>query len=422
MTLDSKMFLSKLFTKKNLYSLYYILFEGISRGANYFLLILIASFINNELYVKLMLLVSLEALLNILFISNNSDILYALDNNKKSKYFNCVFDASLIQFLLFITLYFIFKNYINYYYEYNLNILIFCILGNAFLATIIRFYSVTMQIILDHKTALKLKSIPFFISFIFSSIFLLTLNDKILAFFLGKTLGLSLSFGYYFLYKQIKLKIFSTNKFTFISVFKRAKYSFLIAILGWSAGLGFLNFAKVFSNEKNMLILSLILTLSAILQMVGNGINQVYSPQLKTYFLDSYEKAKNYSIKTHKVYFILSTLLIFGATVIYIFSNEVLMYLPKLEVIIVEPYIFMIPILFLISSFNWIAGPFFTILDKFKSSFMMNVMLYIVSWLIIILLITFKVGSVIIYYLILKAVISIGLYIYINRNVKMKHE
>ena len=403
---------------KSLSSIYYTIFEGLSKGGSYLLLLIIASAISDDLYIKILILMSFEAIITMLYFSYNSSVLYALKDNKIELYFNYSLKSSITQIIIFYIIYLSFKDFIDSYFEYNLSFLIIVLLGNGFLVNIIRQYSVLFQLELKHSKAIFYKSIPFFVSFLFTLILFFLLDDKIMAFFLGKFVGLLLFLLYIFYNEKgflIKHK-FSWTTFNFF--FNRVKYSSLVAILGWASGLGFLNFVKFYSkNERDLLVLGLILNLFVILQMVANGINQVYAPKLKVIYLESKQKGISYLKKTHLVYFFLSVSLVVLVSITLIWKDLLIYYFKNIEVIFDNGNLYVVIMIFFISSFWWVASPFFMILDLFKTFFKLNVSLNIIAWLLIVLLYNLGFNNFILYFLIIKLSVSIGTYFYLKLKI-----
>ena len=397
----------------NISSFYYTIFEGLSKGGSYLLLLIIASAISDDLYIKILILMSFEAIITMLYFSYNSNVLYALKINKYGLYFNYSLNSAITQIIIFYTIYFIFKENFNIYFGYNISFLIFVLLGNGFFSNIIRQYSVLFQLELNHSKAIFYKSVPFLVSFIFTLVLLYFLDDKILAFFLGKFLGLSIFFIYILFNEKINKYKQEFSWITFNFFFKRVKYSSLVSILGWASGLGFLNFVKLYSkNEKDILIIGLILNLFVILQMIANGINQVYAPKLKILYSDSKEKGIAYLKKTHLNYFAFSISLVCLIAII-LFWKDLLSYnFPNIEVIFYDGNLYLLVIIFVISTFSWVSSPLFMILDLFKIFFKLNVIFNTTAWLLIALLFNLGFENYVTYYIIIKFIVSFGTYLY----------
>ena len=406
------------FSKFNLTSIYYTLFEGLSKGGNQILLILTASVISKSLYVQLMLLISFESLLTLLFLSSNNDFLYAVNRNKHKKYIAFIVDTTFFQSILFYVLYLSFKRHIDSYFNYDLSIIIVVIILITGMTNVVRFYSTSYQIDLDHNIAIRYKSLPFFFSFITCVTFFLIFQDKIFAFFVGRLVGLLLFF-FYIIYKhRIFHYIFSTDTLVFNFVFKRLKFSFLTSLLGWATSIGFFNFSKIISdNEEALVVLGLTLNIFSILQLFANGINQVYVPNLRTKYLEAKEIAVQYSLKILRLYFRLSIFFVIVFLFALLFSPFLVSVLPNLETYLSNGNVFLVVVLFLIVSFQWIAAPYFSIMDKFKDFFYLNLIINAFAWLTI-LLMYFGIGlsNFVVFYFILKTIVSASIFFYVLRK------
>lgn len=400
----------------NFVSLYYTIFEGLAKGGSYLLLIFIASFIDKDLYVKLMLLISLESLLTMFFISYYNDVLYSYKNNKVVKLFSTFSTISYFQFFTYLLFYYLFSDYINNYYSYDLKYIIFFMLGNGFISNFVSNISVAAQIHLDHKKALLYKSVPFFLSFIFCLSSFIFFEDKVFAFFFGKFFGLLIFYVIIFFREKLYLNFLRFDKLLFSSLFKRIKFSFIIAMLSWASGLGFLNFMKLFSDESSSIaIVAMTLNLFTVLQLLSNGINQVYVPQLKHLLTFNIVKAKAYSKKTMFIYFKVTALLLVGVGISFILKDFIIN-LTTLDPIVFSS-IFLVVVLFFINIFQWIATPYLIILNKYKHLFFSKLFLAIISWGIVLFLIYFfEIKNFILHYFVMQIVSSIGIYYYIFKN------
>lgn len=401
-------------------SLYYTIFEALSKGGSQILLIIIASLISKELYLTIMLLISFEALITMLYLSYYADILYSFRKNRSKQAIANALDTSLIQYTIFIIIFLIFKEQINAYFNYNLNTLIFLILGNGLISNIVRFYSVSFQIELKHYKAIKFKSIPFFSSFILSLFLFFLMQDKVLAFFLGKFIGMLIFFIYVLISEKGYKLIFTSNKYYFGLTFKRAKYSFVIALLGWGANLGFLNFAKIYSSSTSQVVLlGLLLNLFTLLLLFSNGINQVYVPELKQKLSFSLSAGETYSKKVHNVYIMLSILFAVLVTIVLLFKEYFMELIPNVKDIFSGGYLYLTALLFFINSFHWVAAPYLMIMDKYKNYFNIIWVLNAIAWLlIIILLFIFGFNNFLFFYFIIKIVDSLGIYLYVKNHKK----
>ncbi|WP_326984845.1 hypothetical protein VUJ46_10060 [Chryseobacterium sp. MYb264] len=403
-------------TKKlNFTSIYYTIFEGLAKGGNQLLLVIIATFINKELYLKLMLLISLEALITMSFFSYYVDVLYSYKKNKIKTLFSGFFDFSIIQILLYIGIYFLFQKQINQYYNYNLHYVILFIIGNAFVTTIVNYISVSLQISANHKLAIQYKSIPFFLSFVFCIVFFLTFDDKVLAFFLGKFSGISIFFIFFFIKNKLYKNIFKFKSIHFISLLKRVKYSMIIAFIGWGTGLGFLNFSKIYSgSEQQLLALGLLLNMFSMIQLLSNGINQVYVPKLKELLAQSMADARTYTKSIKFMYIKVAGGLLVLALLLLIVRNLIPGILPKIDNTFIYSLCFVILVFFL-NIFQWISAPYLMILDKYKYYFFLKLSSNAVSWILMLSLIyLFHMNNFIIFYFIIQLINSFTVYYFVN--------
>lgn len=383
----------------------YFIFEGISKGGNYLLLLFIASFLSEALYIKIFLLLSLEIVLTMLYISYYGEVLYGYNLNKVSfrkLFFSSMYLFSSFQFLVFSVLYALFfANIFAEYYEYENKWVILLILFNGFLVNIIRLYATYFQLMEEHKKAIFFRSVPFAFTFVIVLLFFLLGQDKVLSFFLGKMLGLLLFVLFAFI-REESIKIFYFSKETFIfcrNIFKKSKYAFVIGVLGWLSGMGFPYFVKVFGNENDTLLLGYIINIFVLIQFISFGINQVYSPRLKKLYDLSFGRTFSLSRKYHIVYMcIVCFLLIIWKLVdvlLNIFVNEQV--LQKLTIWIdVFPYALLV---FFFNTFHWITTPYYYIRNEFKKLFMINILSNIIGWLAIFMMLKmFKLNNFILFY------------------------
>lgn len=403
------------FPKLNLTSLYYTFFEGLSKGGSHVLLIAIAAFISEDIYIKIMVLISFEALITMMYVSYYADVLYSFKKKRNKEFLTVVYDVSIIQILIFILLYVVFKNSFDNYFNYQGMSLFIVIFLNGLFSNIIRFYSVCFQLEIKHKQALIYKSLPFFLSFLFCLILFYMLEDKILGFFLGKCVGLSLFFSYIFYKNNDFRNIFQSKFHHFLSLIKRVKFSFAIAIFGWLAGLGFLNFAKIAStNSEEILLVGLIFNIYSILQLFANGINQVYVPHLKQLSLSDRNAQKNYTAKTHYIYILLTLFFVFVFSLIILFKQTIIKFLPISDVLL-DGNIFLLALIFFINSFQWVSTPYLMILDKYKNYLSAKLVLNITAWTLIIILATLNFTNILLFYFLIQIFDSIGIFLYVKK-------
>ena len=125
--------LKSLINNSKFIGLNYTVFEALSKGGSQLLLIIIASIIDKQLYLKIMLLISFEALITMFYLSYYADILYSFRKNRSKQAISNALDTSILQYLVLILIYLIFKES-KYYFNYNLDILIFILCGNGLIS------------------------------------------------------------------------------------------------------------------------------------------------------------------------------------------------------------------------------------------------------------------------------------------------
>jgi hypothetical protein len=387
------------------YSFLYIFFEGLAKGGNQVLLLCVAALIGSDLYMKMILLISLQVIIMLLYIPNYTDVLYAIDINKERRnYKSSLLIFSLMQYCIYLLLYFVFRARFYDFYGYTNDLLIFIILGIGILSCMIRFDSVDYQLRGKHSEAILYRSMPFGISFIASLVFFLLGEDKILSFFTGQFTGL-LAFYCYSLLKNREIRINSFKLDLILNYGKRAKYSFLVAILGWSGGLGFLNFAKLFSESANDLIqIGYAVNVFTIFLLLGYGIDQVFVPKLKLIYKESLIRARALSKKVHVLYIVICFLgfLAYIGMKYLVIEND---YFENVAVIKQVADVFgATPIalfVFLLSSFHWVSTPFYQIADIYQEYFKLNLIAYMIPWLIILFAVYLGYHDLIVLYLFL---------------------
>ncbi len=401
----------------NFTGVFYALFEGISKGGAHILLLFVATFISKELYVKILLLVSTEVLLTMFFITYYTDVLFSFKQNRSKQILNSLVEFSFLQYLCLIIAYFVFKRWIDHYFQYDLQYISIVIAANGFLSNLIRFHSVSYQLELNHRAAIFYKSIPFFSSFIFCIVFFILLKDKVLGFFLGKFIGLLLFYTItVFKHKSSKLS-YSLKYIYFSSFLNRAKYSFFIAFIGWLGGLGFINLSNIILENKSQVVtLGFIFNMSSVLQLFSNGLNQVYAPKLKTINSESLIDGMSYSKKFHHKYFLIFGIVAFAFILLILFQkNNYFEYLNLANLFVNQYYVLIIPLVFLINSFQWVYSPYLILQNNYKSFLYIKIITSIFFWILAaILLFFFEYNNFILLYLLLQLIDSFGIYFYVK--------
>ncbi|MBR8537380.1 hypothetical protein KDU71_17565 [Carboxylicivirga sediminis] len=365
-------------------SILYSIAEGASKGGFQILLLIIASFIANDVYLVLMLLLGLEALMKMVYVTFYGNVLYKLIDLFPSKsILNVFFVISLLQLGIFIILLLLFNQYIFAYYSYDNQIVFILLAANAFIANLSVYYSVILQLQERHSEAVKYRSLPFFIGFVVALGGVMVLEDKVLGFFLGKFLGF-LFFYIIFLARKITFSSFSLRliKPVLKEMKGRVSYSFFIAIMGWLSSLGFMYVAKLWNTDDDLVILGYIINVYNVLFLFGYGINQVYSPRVKDLIVrNNYVKANRLKWNILVLYFLISLLMFVGLAAINSLVPLQTLFNGKLENIsdILSVGYFSI-FIFLANSFNWVVSPFYFSLDKFRQYFYLTAVSLILAF------------------------------------------
>ena len=257
-------------------SILYFIFEGFSRGGIQFLLLFISYYFGENIYVTLLLLVSLETLVPLFFPTNYIDGLLPLLKKYSHKEIRAnFFTLNILFFLVFLVVFFNFKDELISYFKYKNFIVYLLILLNVYLVRWLYFSAFMKQMNEKHAEAIRIKGIPFILSLSFAMAFVFIFEDKIFGFFLGKSFGLLI---YYILIQE---KIVRSIKLEFlIDFFNRSKFLLLTGLLGWGTGYGFLNVAHIFYTEIDIKRFGYMLNIYMIFLMVIFGVIQVVKPKI----------------------------------------------------------------------------------------------------------------------------------------------
>lgn len=366
-------------------SMLYTIAEGASKGGFHLLLLLIAIFIESEIYLLLILLLGLEALFKLLFVSFFGNVLYKLiDLFSSRNIFTSVLLLSFLQFVLYSLLIVIFREQLSRYYGYYKYIVFIIICANAFISNLFVYYSTLLQLRGLHSSAIKSRSIPFFLSFVTALIGFSLIDDKVLGFFLGKFLG----FLGFFLVFFVKKLVFNFKMFLALgpiinAMGIRTLYSFMVAFLGWLSSLGFMYIAKIWSSNQDLVKLGYIITFYNVLFLFGYGINQVYSPKIKSLITTSgIHAAFKIKTKTLNVFILISAVLlifVFVGNLIFPYVSIFYDNFQNLDDILSVGYLSVF--IFMANALNWIVTPFFFSLDRFKYYFILVSIGYVFAFI-----------------------------------------
>lgn len=360
-----------------LISIKYIIVSGASKGFNYILLFYFAIGIYSEQYITILLLLSLEQILSLLLPLNHSSLIYSKTILDYKLVTNKMTTNSIVMVLLFVIIYFLLKEQVWEYFEVK-NTIIFLslfvsMLINSYLVYLTNYYKIIEQ----HGKALLVQAL-LLTSFLTIVLLILILKDVVVAFFLGKAIGLIIVI---MLLKPLKLFGFSFS-FSLLSKeeLKKVFNLFSVSALGWASGLGFLNLAKIYSTPAELVEIGYILNIYNIFLLISVGVNSIYAPLIKRNLIDL-NKVQAFRIKMKTL--ILYLFIAFVTVLLYyVVSNINLNFNNEVEAIIsVFPYAIL---LFVLNGFIWVAQPFYLINDKFKNYNLINILSYILWGLILI--------------------------------------
>jgi hypothetical protein len=360
-----------------LISLKYIIVSGASKGFNYILLFYFAIGVYSEQYITILLLLSLEQILSLLLPLNHSSLIYSKSITNYKLITNKMTTNSIVMVLLFVFSYIIFNNQVSDYYEVD-NITVFIsifvsMLINSYLVHLTNYY----KIIEEHRKALVVQAL-FLISFLCIILLTLVLQNVIVAFFLGKALGLLIVL---IILKSSNLLGFDF-KISFLSIdeLKKVLNLFSVSALGWASQLGFLNFAKLYSTSEELIKMGYILNVYGVFLLLSIGVNSIYAPLVKKHLLKDHV---NMAIKIKSKTLMIYLLIAFIAYILYIIlSNMDFSFSDKVkDIISIIPYSILVLVF---NSFNWVVQPFYLINDKFKNYNLINIISYILWGLFVI--------------------------------------
>ena len=353
-----------------LISLKYIVISGASKGFNYILLFYFAIGVYSEQYITILLLLSLEQILSLLLPLNHSSLIYSKSITSYKQITNKMTSNSIVMVLLFASIYFVFKSQVSEYFEVDNTIVFISIflsmLINSYLVYLTNYY----KIIEEHKKALVVQAL-FLISFLCIIILMLVLKNIVVAFFLGKALGLLIVLiilkSSNLLGFDFKLSFLSTNEL------KKVLNLFSISALGWASSLGFLHLAKLYSTPDELVEIGYILNVFNIFLLISIGVNSIYAPLIKKYLLEkNINKALQIKTKTLVLYLLIALIFYILSVIL---SNIDFSFNNKIKAIIsIIPYSIVVLVF---SAFNWVVQPFYLINDKFKNYNIINIISYV---------------------------------------------
>jgi len=350
--------------------------SGASKGLNYVLLLYLAVGQYSEQYIAILLLFSLEQILSLVLPLNQSNIIYSKSISDYKLITNKLISSSLIIVVFFVLVFFALKQYIYNYFNVHEGIVFFSLFISMTINSYLTYLTNYYKLVEEHGKALLVQGL-LMISFLSILLHIIFVEDKVVAFFLGKALGLLFVF---LLVKFLHLTKFK-YKIDFLSFndIKQVLNLFSVSALGWVSGLGFMNLAKIYSSPNQLVEIGYILNIFNVFLLISIGVNSIYGPLIKKHLtkneLNSVVKIKT---QTLVIYLLIASLLMLFYVVLinlgFDFSNKVE------QVLSVIPYALL---LFIFNVFHWIAQPFYMVNNKFNSYNYINIFSY-VFWVVII--------------------------------------
>ncbi len=357
----------------------YIFVSGASKGFNYILLLYFAVGIYSQQYVSILLLLSLEQILSLLLPLNQSSIIYSKSISNHQNITNKIITSSFLVVFVIILMFFLLKNVIYNYFDVHLIIVYISIfvsmLINSYMVYLTNYY----KLIEEHKKALLIQGLLLitFISIIGSILFF---KNIIVAFFLGKAIGLLIVLAIVIAFNLQKFQ-FKLDYLNWTEI-KQILNLFSVSILGWLSGLGFMNLAKQYSNTNELAEIGYILNVFNVFLLFSVGVNSIYGPIIRNHLM---QKALNKAliIKSRVLIIYLSVGILFFLA--YLLFSEFNLDQKSKTIISIVPYVLLI---YIFNAFNWVSQPFYLILNKFKDYNLVNIITYVV-WAFLILICSF---------------------------------
>lgn len=344
------------------HSILYIFFEGISKGGNTLIFLLASSILTKVEYVNLLSLFSLEGLLIILSPFYYTDVLYKLrDNFSSDTIKNNSAKVIFLYSILLLILGFLFFSFLKDLYSVSSFEVVFYIVLIVLFRLFYQVESVNNQIEEEHKRAIKLKAIPFLLSSVLGIIFFISFDDKIVSFFLGRSVGFVIAFIFDFFRGTFRGINFVFNYDFLKGFFRRSFNLIIVGIGGWFLGYGMLNVLKNYYSTDVNYEIGLMLNIWSVFLLLANGINGVYLPMFRKLYIESVRRANKLFNKVFALYLgiiIMSFVFFVFLRNIPVLSNEYKIYLNVFSYVI---FIFLAQVL------QYLSIPYFIVQDRFKT-------------------------------------------------------
>ncbi|MFH4969233.1 hypothetical protein V8G61_13590 [Gaetbulibacter sp. M240] len=391
-----------------LISIKYILVSGASKGLNYLLLLYFAISAYSDRYITILLLLSLEQILSLLLPLNHSTLIYSKEITDYKLMANKMTTNSILVVLFFFFISFIFEEQISNYFQTQNLIVFFSLFSSMLINSYLFFLTNYYKMIEQHENALKVQAF-FLISFLTIILFTIFLKDIVLAFFLGKAIGLVIII---LILRRLNLLGFNFGiKFLSKNDLKAVFNLFSVSALGWLSGWGILNFSKLYSPQDELLKVGYILNLFNVFLLLSIGINSIYAPLIKKELsIKNYKISKKIKLKTLFIYLIIAfTVYLFYLVLIKIDFN----FNDKTNSIISTiPYVIL---LMIFNALNWVIQPFYLINNKFKTYNIINILSFSIWVLIVVISMYFGYKNFIFFLLLIHFIKSVLAFAYAEK-------
>ncbi|MFP4844589.1 hypothetical protein [Winogradskyella sp. PE311] len=225
------------------------------------------------------------------------------------------------------------------------------------------------KVIGEHNKALIVQAL-LLISFISIVVFIVFIEDVVLAFFLGKAIGLFIALVILGLYNLLGFSF--SVKFLNKEELKNVMNLFSVSALGWLSGLGFLNLAKIYSSAEELVKIGYILNIFNVFLLLSIGINSIYAPVIKKH-LQNQNNFRALKIKTKTLLGYLLVAILTFAFYLVISSFDFGFNERVVAIISIIPFVILI---YMFNAFNWVSQPFYLVNNKFKNYNLINLLSY----------------------------------------------
>ncbi|MFY0712114.1 hypothetical protein J1D01_00425 [Seonamhaeicola sp. NFXS20] len=386
-------------------SLSYIFVSGASKGFNYIILLYLAVGVYLEYYVTILLLMSMEQILSLLLPLNQSSVIYSKTIVDYKSITNKLLSSSLLITLLCIVVFLVTKELFYSYFGTHKIIVFMSIFISMIINSYLTYLTNYYKLIEKHGKALLIQGL-LMISFGSILLHIIFVEDKVVAFFLGKSVGLLLVLVFVTTLNLTKFKF--EMGFLSLKEIKQVLNLFSVSTLGWISGLGFMNLAKIYSTPTQLTDIGYVLNIFNVFLLISIGINSVYGPLIKKNItnnnLDKVIKIKN---KTLIIYLSIAIIIIIFYLV---FQNLNLSFNDRIvKVTSALPFAVL---LYVFNVFHWVSQPFYMVNNKFNNYNYINIISYVIWAIIIIVGLYFEYKTFIIFLILIHLIKGLLSYFY----------